>query len=279
MNDKHLRFGVYLPPFGPFGDPRALVEVARRAEAAGWDGLFLWDHVLGDGDVPVTDPWVSLGAIANTTSRLSIGTTMTPLARRRPWIVARHAAALSELSGGRFVLGVGLGSDEYGDFTAFGEVDTPKARADLLDDGLDVLAAMWSGQPLRADGRYRVDIPAGRPIQHHIPVWVANTPPGNASLTRAARFDGVFPNNPDRNVSPDDVSRIRATVRERGLPTERPFDVAVAGNASPAWPDDHDVDLVALADAGVTWWMESFIHFDPLELSLDVVDAGPPPVG
>jgi alkanesulfonate monooxygenase SsuD/methylene tetrahydromethanopterin reductase-like flavin-dependent oxidoreductase (luciferase family) len=273
-----LRVGVYLPPFGPFGDPRALVEIATRAEAAGWDGIFLWDHILAGEKLPVADPWVSLGAIAQATSRLRIGTTVTPLARRRPWIVARHAATLSQLSEGRFVLGVGLGSDEFGDFSAFGETATPAERARLLDEGLDVLEAMWSGRPLRSGEAHHVDIPAGEPAPYPIPVWVANRPPSRASLRRAARFDGVFPNSPERHPSPGVVSEVVAAIRGYGVPADRPFDVAVAGNASPAWPDDHDVDLAALAEAGVTWWMESFIHFDPLELSLEVVDAGPPSV-
>jgi alkanesulfonate monooxygenase SsuD/methylene tetrahydromethanopterin reductase-like flavin-dependent oxidoreductase (luciferase family) len=277
MPESNLRFGVYAPPFGPLGDPVVLVDLAVRAERAGWDGFFLWDHVLAAGSMPVADPWVSLAAIAQATTRLRIGTTVTPLARRRPWVVARHADSLSRLSRGRFVLGVGLGSDESGDFSAFGDAASTKQRAELLDAGLEVLEAVWAGRALRSVAPYHLDIPAGTPSPLAIPVWVANSPPGRrGSLRRAARFDGVFPLDPDRPMSPDVLSALLDVIRDGELPPDRPFDVVVAGNASPAWPDDTDVDLAALAAAGATWWLESFIHHDPIELTREVVDNGPP---
>jgi len=115
-----LRHGVYLPLIGPFGDPQVLVNLAIRAEAAGWDGVFLWDHVVSD-TAPIADCWTSLSAMATNTRTIMIGSTVTPLPRRRPWIIARQASTVSRLSGGRLVVGVGLGSDESGHFSRFGE--------------------------------------------------------------------------------------------------------------------------------------------------------------
>jgi alkanesulfonate monooxygenase SsuD/methylene tetrahydromethanopterin reductase-like flavin-dependent oxidoreductase (luciferase family) len=269
-----VRHGIYLPPFGPFGDPAALVDLAVRAEAAGWDGVFLWDHLVTDA-MPIVDPWTTLGAIAQATERILLGPMVTPLARRRPWVVARQAATVSRLSGGRFVLGTGLGSDESGDFSRFGEQEDIPTRSAMFDEGLDIVRGMWAGQAYQHDGpQYDVTLEATAPEPHRIPVWVASSTNNPKVVRRAAGCDGIFPNPDDHTLSPGEVADIVAAV---GV-VDRPFDVAVAGNASPAWNEPNDIDLAALVDAGMTWWMESLIHFDPLELSLEIVDAGPPPV-
>lgn len=250
---------MYLPPFGPFGDPHVLVELARRAEAAGWDGVFLWDHVVS-GDLPIADTWTALSAIAASTERIRLGPTVTPLPRRRPWIVARQASTVSRLSGGRLTVGVGVGSDESGDFSRFGEETDVRTRARLLDEGLAVLRDTWRD--------------AAEP--HAIPIWVASGPHPPAGVRRrAAAADGIFPIS-DHTLRPEEVA---ALVGELTLPLDRPFDVVVAGNASPAWesPNPDGADLPGLAEAGATWWLESLIHFDPLAQSFEVVDAGPPP--
>ncbi len=275
MTEAPLRFGVYLPPFGPFGDPTVLVDLAVRAEAAGWDGLFLWDHVVSDA-MPIVDPWTTLGAIAQATERLLLGPTVTPLARRRPWVVARQASTVSRLSGGRLVLGVGLGSDESGDLSRFGEVIDPPTRAEMLDEGLDIVRSMWAGTPMDHDGaHFRVNLDAAPPEPHPIPIWAASSTGSPAVLRRAATCDGIFP-IAEHLLTPDEVAAIVTAVRRAGRSPDLPFDVAVAGNASAAWLEDMHVDLRGLAEAGATWWMESLIHLDPLALSLQVVDAGPP---
>jgi alkanesulfonate monooxygenase SsuD/methylene tetrahydromethanopterin reductase-like flavin-dependent oxidoreductase (luciferase family) len=267
------RHGVYLPTFGPLADPAALVDLAVRAEEAGWDGVFLWEHVLGDGPIAVADPWVALGAMASATSRVLLGTLVSPLARRRPWVLARQAGTVSRLSGGRCVLGVGIGGDDYGDFSAFGESASVRDRAELADESLAVLDAVWAGRAYTAAGRYRIDLPAGVPEPHRIPVWVAGTLPHVRSAHRAARRDGLVLLGWD--ATPDQVADARNRLRAHGLPDDRPFDVILAGNASAAWPEAPAVDLAGFAEAGVTWWMESLVHHDPLALTLRVVDAGP----
>jgi len=106
-----MRYGLALPTGGECGDPRFLVELAVLGERSGWDGVFLEDYVLfqGAADAPTCDTWAVLAALAVRTERVLLGTMVTPLARRRPWVVARQAAAVDQLSGGRMVLGVGLG--------------------------------------------------------------------------------------------------------------------------------------------------------------------------
>ena len=148
-----MRFGLHVPQLGALGEPSLLVELAARAETAGWDGFFVWDHLMHAGDLPACDPWVTLGAIAVSTERLRLGPLVTPLPRRRPWKVAREAATLDRLAGGRTVLGVGIGTDHYREFTAFAEPATNDGmRAALLDEGLDIVTALWSGRRVTYDG-------------------------------------------------------------------------------------------------------------------------------
>ena len=272
-----LRFGLYLPPFGPLADPVALVDLARRAEIAGWDGVFLWEHVLAGGPIAVTDPWVTLGAMAGATNRIRLGTMVSPLPRRRPWVLARQAGTLSRLSGGRCVLGVGLGADESGDFSRFGDETDLATRVGMTDEALRIVDAVWSGAATRHEGRhYHVDLPEGVAEPHRIPVWVAGRLPEVRSAYRAASRDGVILIGPDQEPKPEQIACAVTALRANGLAADRPFDIAVAGNASHAWEEPKHVDLAGLAEAGASWWMESLIHYDPLDLSLAVVDAGPP---
>lgn len=271
-----ISYGLYLPPFGPLGDPAVLVDVARRAEAAGWDGVFLWEHVLADSAVEIADPWVSLGAMATATSRITLGTLVSPLPRRRPWVLARQAGTLSRLSGGRCVLGVGLGADEYGEFSGLGEPTELMRRARLADHALEIIGAMWAGEHYTGEGAYgRIDVPAMAAEPHRIPVWVAGTLPALRSAHRAVRHDGLVLLGHDGQATPENVAVAVKQLSSHGLADDRPFDVVMTGNTSAAWPDAPVVDLDGLVAAGITWWMESLIHYDPLEMSLRVVDAGP----
>jgi len=278
LSGNALRYGLYLPAFGPFGDPAVLVDLALRAEASGWDGVFLWDHLVHDA-LPIADPWTTLGAIAQATRDLRFGPMVTPLPRRRPWVVARHASTLSRLSGGRLILGTGLGSDEFGDLSRFGEPTDLPTRSAMYDEGLEVVRGVWSGRPFHHDGQYyRVTLGEGVPYPHPIPVWVASLTGHPRVLRRAAGCDGIFPIRENRILAPDEVAGLLTELRRAGLLEGRAFDIAVAGNVSPAWQEPVTADLAGLAQAGMTWWMESLIHFDPLELSLEIVDAGPPRV-
>lgn len=244
-----MRHGLFLPPFGELADPRLLADLAAEAEVSGWDGFFLWDHVQYHDGEPVADPWVALAAIAAATSTLRIGPLVTPLSRRRPQVLARQTATLDQLSDGRLVLGVGLGGDGRRELSAFGEETDGRRRAALLDEGLELLQALWTGEEVHHAGPgYRADgvrfLP--RPVQRpRIPIWVGLKWPNRAPLRRAARFDGVFP----IELEPADLPALLDEVRAL-RPTDEPFDVVVRGEPG--------TDPTPWADTGATWWLEAF---------------------
>jgi len=177
-----MRHAVELPNFGLHGEPDELVELAVAAERAGWDGVFVWDALgvdVGERNpayLPGCDPWISLAAIAAATDRLTIGTMVTPPARRRPWKLARETVSLDRLSRGRLVLPVALGWVPDPGFSRVGEPLERRVRAERLDESLEILAGLWSGQPFSFRGRhYQVEdltfLPT--PVQTpRIPVWV-----------------------------------------------------------------------------------------------------------
>src|SRR5207244_6229353 len=134
--------------------------LARDAEAAGWDGVLLCDHLTArwqGHSEPIADPWIGLAAIAAATERVLIGPMVTPLPRRRPWQLASETVTLDALSNGRLVLGVGLGTVDAQNFAPFGEEPDLATRGRMLDESLEVLTGLWRGQPLTHEGeRYRV---------------------------------------------------------------------------------------------------------------------------
>ena len=253
-----MRYGVSVPPFGPYGDPRGLADLAARTEAAGWDGFFVWDHMVYDPSFhPIGDPWVGLAAVALRTRRLTIGTMVTPLARRRPWKVARETVSLDRLSDGRFVLGVGLGDPAQWEYGFFGEETDRRVRAAKLDEALAILAGLWTGEPFRFSGRHysMAEVtfkPA--PVQHpRIPIWVGGWWPNKAPLRRAARWDGMAPIAWGRELRPEEVAEAVAYVR-RHRDSEAAFDVVVSGRTGPGPADA--ARMVAHAAAGANWWLE-----------------------
>jgi alkanesulfonate monooxygenase SsuD/methylene tetrahydromethanopterin reductase-like flavin-dependent oxidoreductase (luciferase family) len=284
-----MRYGIYLPNYGAFADVRWLAALARDAENAGWDGFFLWDHIVGEQQGgPVVDPWIALAAAALNTTRIRIGTTVTPVPRRRPHKLARETVTLDHLSGGRLTLGVGigLGAREWDDL---GEEADPRVRGAMLDEGLDVLAGLWTGEPFSyAGAHYRVQHAHFRPApvqQPRIPVWVGGFWPHKGPMRRAARWDGVFPLFEFAGGGPpDDTAALRDAVayvlsqRTSGAP----FDVIYNGHT----PTPAHTDYVrAIADAGATWWLEILYPWIygwagagdwPVEAMRARVLAGPP---
>ena len=221
-------------------DVAAIAEVGEAAEAAGWDGVFVWDTIYG------SDPWVSLAGVAMVTERVRLGTIITPVARRRPWKLAAETATLDRLSNGRLILPVGLGvaDDERWDRLGMTAEMDRLERARLLDEGLEVLTRLWSGEPVEYDGqRYHVhgvrghNLPMQRPRP---PIWVVGRwpDPPKTMLRRMLKWDGVLVGRKT------DVRALRAQFGDR------PFDVMVEGKTP-------GVDLAALAEAGVTWWLEA----------------------
>lgn len=255
-----MHFGITLPAFADFSDPRALAELARAAETAGWDGFFIWDHIFFDPTFhPVADTWVALGAVALSTERLRIGTMITPMARRRPWKLARETVSVDQLSNGRLTLGVGLGDPVQWDFGFFDEVTDPKTRARRLDEGLDILTGLWSGQPFSYQGeQYNVKEVTFRPTpvqSPRIPIWVGGWWPNKPPLRRAARWDGVCPAKWGGIITPDEWRELLAYIQRYRTATT-PFDVVHSG-ATPGDNPAQAAELVApYARAGVTWWVE-----------------------
>ncbi|MDJ0785238.1 MAG: LLM class flavin-dependent oxidoreductase [Myxococcota bacterium] len=245
--------GLFLPNFGSgYADPRRLAELARRAEAAGWDGLFLWDHVARPGAPELVDPWVALSAVAAATSRLRIGPLVTPLPRRRPWQLARACVALDQLSSGRLVLGVGIGSGRPCEWDDLGEVRDPRERGALLDEGLAILDACFGGEPFEHRGehfRIRSEGFVPRPVQRpRPPIWVAALGAAPRPLRRATRYEGLFPLVDE----PEALSRVLGALEAQG---PRPADVVVAIPAS-ADRGETAGRVAALREAGATWVLD-----------------------
>lgn len=263
-----MHYGICLANIGTYSDPRAAVRLARAAEDAGWEALFLWDHLAFVWGPPAADPWVTLAAIASATAELRIGTAVTPLARRRPQVLAQTVATLDVLSGGRVTFGAGLGGVPS-EFGKFGEPEDPKLRAEMLDEGLELLRRLWSGEQVdHRGGHYTVDgvTLAPLPVQQPLPIWIGgNRPP---SLRRAARWDGWVADSADptgMTLSPDDVAHSIAVI---GRADE--FEVAVLGQADLG-------DPAAYGRTGATWWLENVNdrRGSPEEM-LTLVREGPP---
>ncbi|HEX5505888.1 MAG TPA: LLM class flavin-dependent oxidoreductase [Thermomicrobiales bacterium] len=281
-----MQYGISVPNFADYADPRALADLARDAEAAGWDGFFLWDHILFDTAwrLPLADPWVALAAVAASTTRVRLGPLVTPLARRRPWKVARETVTLDHLSGGRLILGVGLGYPPGAEFGQFGEETDNRVRARKLDEGLDILTGLWSGEPFAYAGeQYRLQetVFLPRPVQRpRIPIWVAGYWPNRAPFRRAARWDGVCPGS--LNTSWDELmplADLRATLAyiRAHRAGAAPYDVVVGGYTP---GDDRAAGAAVVAPyaaAGVTWWIEN-IHGlrGPFDAMRERVRQGPP---
>jgi alkanesulfonate monooxygenase SsuD/methylene tetrahydromethanopterin reductase-like flavin-dependent oxidoreductase (luciferase family) len=275
-----MRYALNLPAFGAFADARALASLAREAEDAGWDGFFIWDHIQSESGMSVADPWVTLTAIAMKTERIHIGALVTPLPRRRPWKFARETATLDHLSGGRLIVGVGIGSDQwYREYSTFGEPLDDKTHAAMLDEGLDVLTGLWSGELFSYEGQHytiRDALFLPSPVQSpRIPIWVAGIWPNKAPMRRAAHWDGVCPIVEGHLVQPEEVREMLTYIRQH-RPTDDPFDVVVCGYVGNQDPVEAAALLKSYAEAGVTWWQEGFLGNDTLNDVRERIHQGPP---
>lgn len=287
-----MRFSVNVPNFGEFAAPAAFAEVARRAEEAGWDALLVWDHIVEQKDLrrEIADPWILLTAAALATSRIRLGTAITPVARRRAAKLAREVTTLDRLTGGRMLLGVGLGApvdDEYG---SFGDTTDLRVLAERLDEGLLALDLLWSGEPVTYRGNQItiedvtfLPTPVQRP---RVPIWVGGVWPNKAPMRRAARWDGAIPvtsgvefaRPPEVSEVRDLVSFLRRCRAENGR-ADDPFDVVIGGTTSTA-PAGREL-VGRFADLGVTWWDERMPWGDDLsrtEPILRRIEYGPPRV-
>lgn len=252
MSGQAMRYGVVLPG----GTAAEQLEQAILAERAGWDGVFVWEAAYG------VDAWTLLGAIAARTSQIRLGTMLTPLPWRRPWKVASQVATLDQVSNGRAILAVGIGAIAT-DLPDTGEETGVRERAELMDEGIDLIRALWGGET-NYHGRHfhyecaRDDLSrAARQVQRRIPIWVVGVWPRPKSMRRTLRCDGVIPQYQVEggDPTPDDAGAVRQWLTEQGAAPhmdliaegETPAENATAAGAMTApWEQ-----------AGCTWWMET----------------------
>lgn len=274
-----MKFGFV----GSHGSTDQILEMAVAAEESGWDGFFTWDGI-SISPVDTFDPWSLLGALAVTTSTITLGAMIFPLSRRRPWKVAREAITVDHLSHGRLVIPVGLGAaDDDGGFSRVsGELTSRKQRAELLDDTLAILDRAWTGEPFSYEGtHHKVDNLVFRPKpvqQPRIPIWVVAMYPSLKSMNRAIEWDGILPTfkgaQPMEQMKPETVRDVAAWIGEHRTSTQ-PFDIVLEGVTSGVPAEDRQ-QLQPLADAGATWWVESRWDDTRPEALLARIRQGPP---
>lgn len=258
-----MRYGFVVP----WGDADAIGDLAAVAEEHGWDGLFVWEPVWG------VDAWIALGLAAVRTSRIRLGTLLTPPSRRRPWELAGQVATVDRLSDGRVTLSIGLGAIESG-FEAFGEVTDRRTRAELVDEALDIMTGLWAGQPFGYDGRHYTIRPTEFPTigntvqQPRVPIWCVGAVDKPKSMARALRWDGLLPQY--KGTSQPTLQQIAAIREQLG---DRDYDIVIEGEGSEHSPR-------AWEDAGATWWIESMWsavnEADAVLAAHDRLVAGPP---
>lgn len=247
-----MRFGLNLAPFGEAADPRVVAQLAAEAEAAGWEGFFLWDHMNWDRWGPeIGDPWIALAAAAGATRGVLLGTMVSPVFRRRPTTVARQLVSLQQLSQGRMVLGVGLGAPDPEESVNLGEEGRLAVRARMTNEALALITRLWSGKPVVHRGEfYKIKSTGFLPTPPQpVPIWVAASYPFRAGpLERAQTYQGIVPACYDEEPLPSEVlARLAAHLPGKEV-------VYGAYSGQDAGLDRERVQ--AYREAGVTWWLE-----------------------
>jgi alkanesulfonate monooxygenase SsuD/methylene tetrahydromethanopterin reductase-like flavin-dependent oxidoreductase (luciferase family) len=280
-----LRFALELSGAGATADPRILAELAHVAEASGWHGIFLEDYIVHHSvpGIPTTDPVVALAAMATSTTELRLGTEVTPLSRRRPWKVAREFITLDHLSGGRMVLGVGLGDTSDPGFGGAGEESSSSLRAEMLDESLEIIAGLCTGEPFSFSGHYRIEEMTFRPTplqSPRFPIWIGGGWPNPGVKRRALRWDGIctymemgtFDEWQDQ--TPEYVAEVRRLITERrGSPNG--YDIVTGGRSrGEDWEADRRT-IASLDEAGATWWVEYIEASDDLDAHHEKIARGP----
>ena len=277
-----MRCALYTPNFGYLGEAATLAEFAAEAEASGWDGFFIWDHLQWPGMEPAVDPWIALTAMAMRTKRIALGSMVTPLPRRDLAKLARETTSLDRLSGGRLILGIGLGWSSIPEWSGFGHADDLKTRGAMLDEGLCVLEALWSGRPVNHRGTYYTAVCEGfaqAAQKPRIPLWLGGAWPSVKPFRRAAKWEGVIPIAKNvmegGSLSPSEIADLRRFIRDQ-WDEDKSYDIAHLGTTANA----RDTSRVSeYAAVGTTWWLEAR---DPWGTSQDQlierIRNGPPRV-
>ncbi len=274
-----MKFGFVLPK----GDAKLAADFAHIAEQSGWDGFFVWEPVWG------IDAWISLTAAAMVTKHIKLGTMLTPLSRMRPWKIASETATLDNLSNGRVILSVGLGAVNTG-FEEFGEITDRKTRAELLDEGLEILIHLWSGKPFRYTGKhYQVEItedffqlPPSTFQKPRIPIWVVGAWLSQKSMNRVLKYDGLLPAVLGKDgkvrlemITPGEILEMKNYIyANRDQST--PFEIIMEGQ-TPGFDREKASKIIRpYQDVGVTWWIEALWELQEAEEVLNRIKQGPP---
>ncbi|MGC4110414.1 MAG: LLM class flavin-dependent oxidoreductase [Nocardioides sp.] len=271
-----MRYAMVLPG----GTATEQLEQAVLAEEAGWDGVFVWEAAYG------VDAWGLLSAIAARTTRLTLGTALTPLPWRRPWKVASQVVTLDQISGGRAVLMVGLGAVST-DLPMTGEELDLRTRAEMMDEGIDLVRELWRGGGHVHGRHYTYDVDrtdlaeVGVPVQDPIPIWVVGLWPRPKSMRRALRCDGIMPQYAEE-PSPALMRQMCDWLGEQGAPDG--YDVVAEGETDGGDPSAAAAAVAPWVDAGATWWLETrwaMPHHgsDRAREVRERLAAGPPRVG
>lgn len=274
-----MKYGFVLS----YGEPHQILEMAKAAEAAGWDGVFTWDGV-SMGASSTYDPWAMMAALATVTESVTIGAMILPLARRRPWVVAKQAVTVDRLSNGRLVIPVALGVTDDRAFSGV-NTDSPnrKDRAERLDECLEIIRLSESGDEFSYDGKhYQIDRMQLQPtpVQGHIPVWAVGAWPREKSMARPLKHDGMIVvdmspgHDPFEQLSPEVVAETTAWIRDHRENVEA-FDIVTEGKTESATDTDY---VGRLREAGATWFIESRwdTETDTPESLMKRIQAGPP---
>ena len=262
-----VQHGIFVAPFGPFADPHRLMDLGRAVEESGWDGLYVWDHVLRPESNEIIDTWVALAVLATATHKLRLGPMVTPVPRRRPIKLVREVLTVDLLSEGRLTLGVGSGTDTGGELARFDEVIDPRIRGRRLDEGLRIVAELLEGEFVVHFGEhFTVDGVSAEPrtVQRpRPPIWCAARGTAMKPVRRAARYEGMFPielNHDSFCRALDEIATVRGNLDGFDICLRTEFD----GTPPP------------FVDEGATWLLRSFPAVTDPATVFDAVIHGPP---
>ena len=280
------KYGLNITNFGTYSDIEILMDLCRDAEKVGWDGIFLWDHMIfstrlknnNQNNIPFVDPWIALTAISTITTRVKIGTYITPLPRRRPWKLAREIVSLDHLSKGRLILGIGLGSPDF-EYEGFGEEKNMIVRARKCDEGLEIIKGLCSGKPFKFNGNYyNIKEMTFKPEPYNgtIPIWIGGRWPNKKPFERASKYDGVCPiSATSKNLNPGDIEEIKNYIKKMRKNIEN-FDIVLAGET----PQEKNIAkkiIIPYIESGMTWWLETINDWrGSLEEMKKIILCGPP---
>jgi len=273
-----VKYGVTLP----YGDARITANLAQQAEKAGWDGVFVGDAVW------CVDPFIQLTAAAMSTNKIRLGTMVLAMPLRRPNHVASESMAIDRLSGGRLILGMATGATWMGWQGFPDEVIDTRARAEMLDEAIDIITRLHQSEQFDFDGKHyhiklsqvdTVHYPPKTIQQPRVPMWIPGAWPRMKSMRRVLKCDGLLPMKMNidgraEDVTPVDLREMKAYIdANRKLTT--PFDYTIEGQTNNLGPAQARDKIMPWIEAGITWWIEGTWNLSREEVEARIC-LGPP---